>query len=132
MKRNGKMALWTMVIAAACFLAGCGKLQLPESPIVYERGSNGEYIFLTQGDKMYVPYCAWSGQKIGDCIGYCDIAATEYSGAVREYICGLQGYSSDQWIVAMLNVNCTEGMIMREWNTTEIPSGFSSEYEWNQ
>lgn len=122
-----------ILLAVTCFLIGCGaRIQLPENPIVYGRGSNGEYVYLTEGDRIYVPYCAFEPDRLGDCIGYCDVEATEYSGAFREYICELKGYPSDEWIVGVMNAGCTEGMILREVNATDIPEGFSSEYEWNQ
>ena len=131
-KRNKLAAL--LAAAGMSFLAGCGaRLQLPETPIVYQRVVGDEYAYLTEGDKVYVPYCPYELNLLGECIGYCDIESTESGDTSREYICELKGYSSDQWIVEVLDTGYTrEGMILRELNTTEIPEGLSSEYEWNQ
>lgn len=42
-----------------------------------------------------------------------------------------EGYSSNEWIIETLGLNnCNEGMILREMNTTNIPDGLESEYEW--
>ena len=122
------------LLAAVCFLAGCGaRLQLPETPIVYQQAISDQYAYLTEGDKVYVPYCPYELNLLGGCIGYYDIENTENSETLRVYICELKGYSSDQWIVEVLDTGCTrEGMILRELNTTEVPEGLSSEYEWNQ
>lgn len=132
-KKHNKLAA-LLVAAGMCFLAGCGtKLQLPETPVVYQRAVGDEYVYLTEGDKVYVPYCPYKSNMLGKCIGYCDIESTENGETAREYICELKGYSSDQWIVEVLDTGYTrEGMILRELNTTEIPKGLNSEYEWNQ
>lgn len=121
--------LFIMVILAGC----SSKPQLPETPIVYQHNVGNEYAYLTVGDKIFVPYCAYKPSMLGECIGYCDVEATEYSSATREYIYELKGYSSDELIVSVLFAgNFREGMILRELNATEIPEGLSSEYEWNQ
>lgn len=130
-RKHSKLAALLMA-AGMSFLAGCGaRLQLPETPIVYQQAVGDEYAYLTVGDKVYVPYCPYKSNLLGKCIGYCDI---EESGETfRVYVCELKGYSSDQWIVEVLDTGYTrEGAILREINTTEIPEGLSSEYEWNQ
>ena len=127
-----KKVMFVVAFILMGILTGCGnRLQLPETPIVYQREHGDGYVYLTQGDKAYVPYCPFKADMLGECIGYCDEEATEYSDASRQYICELKGYSADEWIVEVLDTGCTEGMIMREINTTEIPEGLSSEYEWN-
>lgn len=133
-RRYRKLAVLLMA-AGMCFLAGCGaRLQLPEAPVVYHQAVGDEYSYLTEGSKIYVPYCPYEPNLLGECIGYCDIESTESGDTFRLFICELKGYSSDQWIVEVLDTGCTrEGMILREIkNTTEIPEGLSSEYEWNQ
>lgn len=125
--------LTVLLAAGMCFLAGCGaRLQLPETPIVYQQAVSDEYAYLTEGEKVYVPYCPYEPNLLGECIGYCDIEDTENSDTFRVYICELKGYSSDQWIVEVLDMGyIREGAILRELNTTEIPEGLTSEYEWN-
>lgn len=132
-KRKHSTLTVLLVAVGMCLLAGCGaRLQLPETPVVYQRTVGDEYVYLTEGNKVYVPYCPYKPNLLGECIGYCDIESTEGSETSREYICELKGYSSDQWIVEVLDTGYTrEGMILRELNTTEIPEGLSSEYEWN-
>lgn len=131
-RKHSKLAA-LFAAAGMCFLAGCGaRLQLPETPIVYQQAVGDEYAYLTEGDKVYVPYCPYEANMLGECIGYCDIESTEGSDTFRAYICELKGYSSDQWIVEVLDTGYTrEGMILWELNATEIPEGLSSEYEWN-
>lgn len=128
------IVIFSALLFITVVLASCGSMpQLPETPIVYQRNVGDGYIYLTVGDKTYVPYCAYKPSMLGECIGYCDVEATEYSGATREYIYELNGYSSDEWIVnVMFAGNFREGMIYRELNATEIPEGLSSEYEWNR
>lgn len=127
------MLITLLMTAGMCFLAGCGSQpKLPETPVVYQQAVGEEYAYLTEGDKIYVPYCAYETNMLGECIGYCDVKATENSDAFREYIYELKGYSSDEWIVGVMVAGYfREGMILRELNTTEIPEGLSSEYEWN-
>lgn len=133
--RRKKYKLITLLAAAGlCLTAGCGSQpKLPETPVVFQRGDGDGYVYLVEGDKIYVPYCAYDPKQLGECIGYCDVEDTDNSGAFREYIYELKGYSSDEWIVGVMIAGYfREGMILRERNTTEIPEGLTSEYEWNQ
>ena len=134
MKKKGILLL----ILFICLLSGCGSgAKLPDNPIRYEQGINEEegYAYLEYGDKRFIPYCAYEKKYLGDCIGYCDIFAVEYtdvSRADRVYVFEMKGYSSDEWIIEMQGLdNCNEGMILREINTEIIPEGMTSEYKWN-
>ena len=133
MRKDRLLACSAIII---CLLSGCGSAaELPQNPIVYEMGINEEegYAYLTEGNHIFVPYCAYSKGYLGDCIGYCDIPADEYTEASRVYILELKGYSPDEWIVETFALNnCNEGMIWREVNATHIPDGLTSEYEWNK
>lgn len=127
-----KILVISIVIMLLYSLTGCGsKIQLPDDPIVYQQNSNDKYTYLEYDGKIYVPYCPYEEKYLGNCIGYYDIPAGEYTEAGRAYVCELKGYLSDEWIIEFLDTNCSEGMILREVNTTEIPEGFTSEYEWN-
>ena len=131
MKKNKILIIMLMTMS---FLSGCGsKVQLSENPMVYESGVNEEleYAYLAYEDKIYIPYCPYEGKYLGDCIGYCDIPEDEKAEGGTVYICEMKGYSSEEWIIEVLDTNCREGMIYREINTTNIPEGLSSEYEWN-
>lgn len=114
-------------------LSGCGvSTKLPDNLVVFEQKVNKEegYAYLSAGDKIYVPYCSWKREYLGDCIGYYDTIADEYSDSSQWYVYEFKGYSSDEWIVDYLP-GINEGMVMREINTTNIPPGLESEYEWN-
>lgn len=131
MKKNKTFIIMLMIVS---LLSGCGsKIQLPENPMVYESGVNEEleYAYLAYEDKIYIPYCPYETKYLGDCIGYCDIPEDENAEGGKVYICEMKGYSSEEWIIEISDTNCTEGMIYREINTTNIPEGLSSEYEWN-
>lgn len=133
------ISIFSALIFAMIVLTGCGsRLELPENPLVFEQGTNGKYFYLTEGGRVYVPYCPYVTDMLGNCIGYCNYEAADYGNGeqddpFRTYICELQGYSSQEWIVEILDTGYTrEGMIFRELNATEIPEGLGSEYEWNQ
>lgn len=134
-----EITVFSTLLFIMIVFAGCGsRLQLPENPLVFEQGSNSEYAYLTEGDRVYVPYCPYVSDMLGGCIGYCNYEAVDYGNGeegepFRTYIYELQGYSSQEWIVEILDTGYTrEGMIFRELNATEIPEGLSSEYKWNQ
>ena len=132
--RKDRRLICSMV--TICLLSGCGSAtKLPEDSVVYVMGINEEegYSYLTEESKIYIPYCAYKKEYQGDCIGYCDIPADEYTEASRVYIFELKGYSSDEWIIETLALDhCNEGMILREVNAVNIPDGLESEYEWNK
>lgn len=130
-----KKRFLAFIVLIICLICGCGsKVKLPDDSIVYEQEINEEegYSYLKYGDKVYVPYCAYEKKYLGDCIGYCEIPADEYTEASREYVFEFKGYSSDEWLIETMELDdCNEGMILREINTTDIPDGLESEYEWN-
>lgn len=130
---SGKVSL-LLLIFLTCFVTGCGsKIELPDNPKVYEQRQNDEegYAYLIYEDKIFVPYCPYESKYLGECIGYCDLSDPESAETDRIYICELKGYSSDEWIIDLLDINCSEGMILREINAEDIPDGLDSEYEWN-
>ncbi len=126
--------MWTVVAAIALWLLpGCAAGQsLPDDPLVFRQGVAQDYAYLTQGEKTYVPYCPMEQELLGECIGYCDHPGDDSGEPFRTYLYTLKGYPGDQWIVEVLDQNCSEGMILREESVTKIPEGLSSEYEWNR
>jgi predicted small lipoprotein YifL len=111
-------------------LTGCGKqqLELPDKPVVFETTDNGDYISIKWNEKEYVPYCSFSPSQLGECLGYYLADDGE-----KVYVCELKEQSSDEWLVDTIALkNCNEGMIFKEKNTTNIPDGLESDYEWNQ
>lgn len=137
-KMKNKIKILLLLTAVACLAAGMycftrPKIRLPENPRVYaQKLHEGEYAYLAYEDKIFVPYCPYKAGYLGECIGYYDIPASENAEAGRAYVCEMKGYSPDEWIIDLLDTNCSEGMILRESQTTEIPEGLTSEYEWNQ
>lgn len=123
-----KMLYTIILFFILLLLVGCGsKLKLPDNPIVFDTKDNGTYMSIIWGEKEYVPYCAFDPSQVGECIGYYE------SNGDKVFVCKLKGQSEDEWLVDELGLdNCDEGMIFREKNTTKIPSGLSSDYEWNK
>ena len=123
-----KKIIYIIPVFILLLLAGCGsKLQLPDNPVVFDTKDNGVYMSIIWGDKEYVPYCAFDPSQVGECIGYYE------SSGHKIFVCKLKGQSEDEWLVDAIGLdNCDEGMIFREKKTTSIPSGLSSDYEWNK
>ena len=109
-------------------LLGCGsRLQLPDNPIIFDTKEADGHMSIIWDDKEYVPFCAFDPSQVGACIGYYK------SNGDKIYVCKLKGQSEEEWLVDVLGLdNCDEGMVFREKNTTNIPSGLSSDYEWNK
>jgi hypothetical protein len=123
-----KKILYIVPVFILFLLVGCGsKLQLPDNPVIFDIKESDEYASIIWGNKEYVPFCAFDPSQVGDCIGY-----YENEGS-KVYVCKLKGQSEDEWLVTDLGLdNCDEGMVFREKNTRKIPSGLSSDYEWNK
>lgn len=105
--------------------------KLPDDPIVFSPGKGEGYLYLSSGDKMYIPYCPFRHEYLGECIGYYDSPADAYTESARVYVYKFKGCSPDEWVVDY-DPDINEGMVMREINTTNIPDGLTSEYKWNQ
>ena len=123
-----KKIIYIVPVFILLILVGCGsKLVLPDNPVVFDTKDNGKYMSIIWGDKEYVPYCTFDSTQVGDCIGY-----YMNEGSIV-YVCKLKGQSEDEWLVDNLGLNiCNEGMVFREKNTQNIPSGMSSDYKWNK
>lgn len=123
-----KKIIYFMPVFIMLLLFGCGsQMKLPDKPVVFDTKNNKGYVSIISADKEYVPYCAFKPSQVGDCIGY------YVDNGEKIYVCQLKGQSSDEWIVDVLDLeNCNEGMIFREIDTTNIPEGLSSDYEWNK
>lgn len=123
-------------ILAACLLpllvlSGCRKIPDHDKLSVFEQGRGDGYMYLTHNDKKYVPYCPFKAKNMGECIGYFNSLADAYTESSFVYVYEFKGYSSDEWIIDY-DPEINEGMVMREINTTNIPDGLTSEYEWNK
>lgn len=131
--RRDSMKKWIPAICAVLLtLSGCsGTPELPEHPITFQTGSGDGYMYLSNENKTYVPYCPFRSEYLGECIGYYDTPGDANTSAARVYVYEFEGFSSDEWIVDY-DPQINEGMVMREINTTRIPDGLTSEYAWNQ
>ena len=125
------MVLVLVVALAACGVnTGADRVEKDaDNLILFEQRINESegYFYLKTRDKIYVPYCPYKNEYLGDLIGYYDISFDDDKVDVYEF----KGYSSDEWIVdydSLIN----EGMVYRETNAKEIPEGLSSEYKWNE
>ena len=125
-----KIILFVACIMIVLPLTGCRqKISIPDDPMVFEEKSCDDYMALTYEDKEYVPFCAYESKYLGECIGYyvCD-------DGEKGYIFSFKGESPDEWIIDITSIDsCTEGMICREKNVTEMIDGLESpsEYTWN-
>lgn len=116
-----------LILFFVCF-NGCGMNSArPEVLINFERGINEDegYAFIAWDERIYIPYCAVKKSKRGNLIG---IAAEDEEDQIYEF----NGYSTKEWLISYLDVQLMpDCMLLREVNTTDIPEGLSSEYEWN-
>lgn len=126
------MKKWLTAAVLLFALTGCGvSTKLPDDPVVYQQGDGDGYMYLSAGDKMYVPYCPFRRSYMGECIGYYDPPADAYTESARVYVYTFKGYSQEEWIIDYCP-EINEGMVMRELRTKNIPEGLTSEYEWNK
>lgn len=127
-----KKVILIISVIASFALSGCGvSVKMPDDPIIFEINKAGEYAYLSVDDKVYVPYCPYDIKYLGDCIGYYDLQGDEYTSGGKIYVYEFIGYPSDEWIIDFDAEGGKDGMILREINTTNIPEGLRSEYEWN-
>lgn len=83
------------------------------------------YNAIVWGEKRYVPYCAFSQKDCGKQIGIVD-------GDENDRVYEWKGHAADEWIINIYVSGLMDGaMLYREENTTNVPEGLSSEYEWN-
>ena len=136
--KTGCLTLVTalMILILVFALVACGTNTASDSNekgidelIVFEQGVNESegYFYLKTGDKIYVPYCPYKHEYLGNIIGYYNIS---FDDDDKVDVYEFKGYSSDEWIVdydSLIN----EGVVYREINAKDIPEGLSSEYKWN-
>ncbi len=107
-------------------LTACGSNDQSESLADYGTGDNGQYVYLTIDDKVFVPFSAVNNSDRGAQIGI-------VNGDGKDKIFEFKGLSPDEWIIEYYELGEMDGsMLLREENVTEFPEGFHSEYEWNQ
>ena len=95
------------------------------NPIILERQSNEEYAYVIYEGREYVPYCAFSPKEREKYLGY-------VGDDKQDEIYTVKGYSEEEWLISYLDSGMmNDCMLLKEKNTTNIPDGLSSEYEWN-
>lgn len=92
------------------------------NPIIFEQGVSENYAYIVYNGKEYVPYSAISSTDRGKYLGY--IKDNEV-----EKVYKFKDYSQDEWLISY---SMGESMLYKEKNTTNIPEGLTSEYEWNK
>lgn len=90
--------------------------------IIFEQGLTENYAYIIYDGKEYVPYSAISPTNKGKYLGYIKDNETEK-------IYQFKDYSQEEWLISY---SMGESMLYKEKNTTNIPKGLSSEYEWNK
>ena len=135
-----KPAFWLILVSvvaclilAVCFLTNPPhKLTIPDDPAIFTAYDNQDgYIGLQWEEKglIYVPYMPLDPKLAGDCIGY-----FEYESGASAYVCAVKDLSETEWICDSLTSTVnghSEGMIYREINVKKVPTGWSSDYDWN-
>ena len=106
-----------VVIAIGIFIWNKCKTE----PIIFEQGVSESYAYIIYDGKEYVPYSAISSTDRGKYLGY--IKDNE-----GEKIYKFKDYSQEEWLISY---SMGESMLLKEKNTTNIPEGLTSEYEWN-
>lgn len=95
------------------------------NPIIFEKGSNGDYSYVIYQGREYVPYCAFNPQKRETYLGY-------VGEDKQDEIYTVKGYSEEEWLISYLNSGMmNDCMLLKEKSVTNIPDGLTSEYEWN-
>ena len=118
-----KIVLLIIAVSLAISLCACSKENADLVDMTF--GTGDGYVTIIWGDKTYVPYGVISRSDCGKQIGIVD-------GEERYRVYEYKGYSTDEWIIEMLVSGLMDNPVLwRELNTTNIPEGLQSEYEWN-
>ncbi len=115
-----------VMVVAICIIGGITLvIENKRSPIIFKTGSNGDYAYIIYDGKEYVPYCAISNNDRAEYLGYIE-------DDKQEEIYTYKGASKDEWLISFTKIGLGgESMLFKEKNVTDIPSGLSSEYDWN-
>jgi len=121
-----------VTIIASLLMTACGSSNAEEKIIEdvsgldnYISGDNGQYVYVTLNDKVFVPYTTVSNSERGKQIG---IVNGDSKNQIYEY----KDYSTDEWIINYYDSGEMDGsMLMREENISNFPDGLESEYDWN-
>lgn len=114
-----------LAVGLAFSLCACPKKSAETDLADMRSGTGDGYKTIIWGDKTYVPYSVIARSDLGKQIGIVD-------GEERYRVYEYKGHSTDEWIIEMLVSGLMDNpMLLRELNTTDIPEGLQSEYEWN-
>ena len=121
-----KILLLIIAVGLTLFLSACSDKNADADLADMASGTGDGYRTIIWGDKTYVPYSVVPRSDCGKQIGIVD-------GEERYRVYEYKGHSTDEWIIEMLVTGLMDNpMLLREINTTDIPEGLQSEYEWNQ
>lgn len=116
------------IIVISIIVLGYLWIKLPDEniePIIFEKGSNGEYAYIIYEDREYVPYCAISPRERDCYLGY---VGEDKQDEIYTY----KNHSEEEWLISYLNSGMmNDCMLLKEKNVINIPDGLYSEYEWN-
>lgn len=102
-------------------LCSCTKADLADMAYAEKEG----YAAIEWEDRVYVPYSAVDKSYMGKQIGITD-------GDKNDGVYEAEGLSPDEWIISYYKSGEMDNpMLMKEESVTDIPEGFTSEYEWN-
>lgn len=129
-----KKRKWTLFIVVSTIIVigiialGYLLITLPDDtmePVIFEQYSNGEYVYIVYEGREYVPYSPISPTERDCYLGY-------ISGDEQDEIYTCKHYNEEEWLISYLNSGLmNDCMLLKEKNTTNIPEGLSSEYDWN-
>ena len=121
-----KILFLIITMGLTLFLSACSNKNTDADLADMTSGTGDGYRTIIWGDKTYVPYSVIPRRDCGKQIGIVD---GEEKYRVYEY----KEHPADEWIIEMLVTGLMDNpMLYREINTTDIPEGLQSEYEWNQ
>lgn len=121
-----KIKFLLIVISGILLLSACSNNKSNGGLADYGDGQTDKYMYITYGDKIFIPFSAVDNSEMGEQIGI-------VNGDERDKIYEFKGYSSDEWIIELYDSGEMDvAMLFREENVTDFPEGIESEYKWNR
>lgn len=119
MNKKAIISIFIAIIVVVIGIFICSKYKTES--IIFEQKVSNNYAYIVYNGNEYVPYSAISSTNRGKYLGY-------IKGNETEKIYKFKDYSQDEWLISY---SMGESMLYKEKNTTKIPEGLASEYEWN-
>ncbi len=110
------------ILLSIFILCSCQKTDL----IAMTSVNTEEYRAIEWANRVYVPYSPADKTDMGKQIGIVD---NDKNDCVYE----AEGLPAEEWIMSYYKSGEMDSpVLMKEKNVTDIPEGFTSEYEWNK